>query len=52
MLEDIGIEGCGPRLPSRPKHVERVMEGYFCHEPAVEKAHNFLSDDLDETNTP
>ena len=51
MLEDIGIEGGGPRPPSRPKPVERVMEGDGCRELAVEKARDVLPEDLDDTNT-
>ena len=51
-MEEIGLTGGGPRPPYHPKPMERVMEGdRFC-DPTVEKARDFLPEDLDKTNTP
>ena len=52
MLEEIGLEGGGPHSPNRLKPVGPIMEGDLCCEPAVEKAHNCLPEDLDESNKP
>ena len=50
MLEYIGLEGGGPRPPSRPKLVEHVVKVNRCREPAVEKARDRFPEDLDEYN--
>ena len=50
LLEQIGLEGSGPRTPDCPKTVDHIGVCDHCHETVVKKACNRFTEDLNESN--
>ena len=52
LLEQIGLEGGNSCPPFLLKPLERIVKGYRCLEPEVEKACDRFPEYLDESNPP
>ena len=50
LLEQLGINGSGPRPPSRPKLVQHIMICDRCCKPAVEKDCDRFIEELYKSN--